>query len=79
MCLLDGVAPLGLEFLILTLARTNEVIGAKWSEINFDESLWIIPASPMKAKREHRIPLSIRSLEILQQMAQRRLTAEVIY
>ncbi|MGE3975106.1 MAG: tyrosine-type recombinase/integrase [Bdellovibrionales bacterium] len=62
---LEGVVPLGLEFQILTACRTNEVMGAKWSEVNFEESLWVIPASRMKARREHRVPLSKRALEIL--------------
>lgn len=62
---LDGVAPLGLEFQILTACRTSEVIGARWSEINIAEAQWIIPASRMKAKREHRVPLPSRALEIL--------------
>lgn len=62
---LSGVVPLALEFQILTACRTNEVMGALWSEIDFYESVWTIPASRMKAKREHKVPLSARSLEIL--------------
>lgn len=57
-----------LEFLILTACRTNEVLGAKWSEINIEEQVWVIPAERMKAKREHRVPLSTRALEILVQL-----------
>jgi integrase len=57
---------LAFEFLILTAARTSEVLQAKWAEINWDEGTWIIPATRMKAKREHRVPLSTRCVEILQ-------------
>ncbi|ESY42525.1 integrase [Mesorhizobium sp. LNJC384A00] len=51
------------EFLILTSCRTSEVLNAKWIEI--DSKLWTVPAERMKAKREHRVPLSDRCLEIL--------------
>ena len=60
-----GIAPLGLEFLILTAARTGEVIGATWPEFDLEEQLWTIPAERMKAKREHVVPLSSRCVEIL--------------
>ncbi|MER2537777.1 MAG: integrase arm-type DNA-binding domain-containing protein [Azonexus sp.] len=62
---IDGVSSLALEFAILTAARTNEVIGATWEEIDTDKALWIIPANRMKAGREHRVHLSTRALEIL--------------
>lgn len=67
-----GVASRALEFTILTVARTNEVIGAKWSEIDMDQAVWTIPAERMKAKKEHRIPLTPRALEILEEMQQLR-------
>ena len=54
-----------LEFLILTAARTSEVLYATWSEIDFAAATWTIPASRMKAKREHRVPLSSAALQIL--------------
>ncbi|GGE41423.1 tyrosine-type recombinase/integrase [Actibacterium pelagium] len=56
---------LALELLILTATRSGEVRLADWSEIDLDEAEWTIPASRMKAKREHRIPLSPRAVEIL--------------
>ena len=52
-----------LEFAILTAARTGEVIGASWSEIDFPAKLWTIPAERIKAGREHRVPLSDRAIE----------------
>lgn len=55
-----------LHFLILTAARTGEVIGARWSEINMEEKLWIIPEGRMKAKREHRVPLSPEAINVLE-------------
>lgn len=63
-----GVAPRALEFTVLTVARTNEVIGATWAEIDLERSVWTIPAERMKAGKEHRIPLSGRALEILKEM-----------
>jgi integrase len=58
-------ASLALEFLILTAARTGEVLGAKWSEIDLDEATWTIPASRMKAGRGHRVPLAPHCIELL--------------
>ncbi len=63
-----GVSPKALEFTILTVARTNEVIGATWSEIDMQQAVWTIPAERMKAKKEHRIPLTSRAVEILKEM-----------
>lgn len=64
----DSVSARALEFLILTAARTGEVIGARWDEINLKQKLWIVPASRMKAGREHRVPLSDRAVEILKSL-----------
>jgi len=62
----EGVAALALEFLILTAARSGEVRGARWSEVDFGSKVWTVPASRMKAGREHRVPLSARAIEILE-------------
>ena len=62
----DGVAALALEFAILTATRTNEVLGARWDEI--DGQVWTIPASRMKAGREHRVPLSDKAMTIIKRM-----------
>ncbi|WOH82149.1 integrase arm-type DNA-binding domain-containing protein [Bradyrhizobium sp. BEA-2-5] len=61
----DGIAARALEFAILTASRTGEIVGSRWPEIDLDAKLWTIPAERMKAKREHRVPLTGRSLEIL--------------
>jgi integrase len=61
----EGIGAMALEFTILTAARTGEVIGAEWEEIDLDAALWTIPAGRMKAKKEHVVPLSPRTIEIL--------------
>jgi integrase len=60
-----GVAAQALEFTILTAARTGETIGAKRAEIDLDKRVWTIPAERMKARKEHRVPLSDRAVQIL--------------
>jgi len=55
-----------LEFLILTSARSGEVRGMKWNEIDWKNAVWTIPAERMKAQIQHRVPLSERAIEILQ-------------
>jgi integrase len=57
-----------LEFLILTAARSGEVIGARWSEIDFDNKLWVIPPERMKEKKPHRVPLVDRAIQILKEL-----------
>lgn len=59
---------LALEFSILTATRTNETINAQWSEFNLDEKRWLIPASRMKAGKEHVIPISTSAIKILEQV-----------
>jgi integrase len=60
-----GVAARALEFTILTAARTGETIGARWDELDLAEKTWAIPAGRIKGGREHRVPLSLRAIEIL--------------
>ena len=64
----ESTSALALEFLILTAARTGEVIGATWDEIDLNECVWTIPAHRMKAGKEHRIPLSKPALAILKRL-----------
>ena len=61
----DGVASRALEFLILTATRTGETLGARWDEIDLDRATWTIPAERMKAKKEHKVPLSPTAIQIL--------------
>lgn len=62
----EAMAALALEFVILTATRTSEVLGATWAEVDLDKAIWTVPASRMKAGKEHRIPLSPRAVEILE-------------
>lgn len=61
----EGVSALALEFAILCAARSGEVRGARWDEIDFQAALWTIPKDRMKAGKEHRVPLSAQAMEIL--------------
>jgi integrase len=54
-----------LDFTVLTAARTGEVIGARWSEIDLDNKVWIVPAARMKAGKEHKVPLAPAAIELL--------------
>jgi integrase len=69
----EDVTKLAFEILILTATRTAEVLGARWAEIDLNAKTWTIPKGRMKAKREHRVPLSDRCVEILK--AAEKLTA----
>jgi integrase len=62
----EGIAARALEFAILNAARTGEVIGGRWPEMDLDAKLWTIPAGRMKAKKEHRVPLTSRAVKILE-------------
>lgn len=65
---MSGVSARCLEFTILTAARTNEAIKARREEFDLANATWTIPASRMKAKKEHRVPLSPRALEFVREM-----------
>ena len=57
-----------LEFAILTATRSGEVLGAKWTEIDLDNAMWVIPGGRMKAREEHRVPLSKPAIAVLKAM-----------
>ena len=61
-----GASAVALEFLILTAARTGEALGARWCEIDVKAGHWTVPAIRMKAKKEHRVPLSDAALTVLE-------------
>lgn len=65
----DGLAARALEFLILTAARSGEVLRMRWEEVDLDAKLWTVPGTRMKAGREHRVPLSDRAAAILAELA----------
>jgi integrase len=64
----DTVSARALEFLILTAARSNEVLTARWSEIDFVDKSWTVPAARMKSRREHRVPLAAAAIALLQKL-----------
>jgi integrase len=63
-----GIDARALEFLILTAARTGEVVNVKWSEIDLDAKVWTVPAERIKGRREHRVPLVDRAIDILKSL-----------
>ena len=74
-----GYSALALEFLILTAARTNEIIGAKWVEIGLEKKVWTVPADRMKVGKEHRVPLCSRAIEILTNITSNRNPEEHVF
>ena len=74
-----GSSALAMEFMILTAARTGEVRGAKWQEIDLTTKVWTIPAGRMKAGKEHRVPLCDRALQILNSMKSNRNPDEFVF
>jgi integrase len=64
----QATAAVALEFAILTAARSGEVLGARWEEFDLDRGVWTVPATRMKAGREHRVPLSRDTLRIAKTM-----------
>lgn len=64
----SGLSAKALEFLVLTAARSGEVRGATWREVNMSGAAWVIPGERMKAGREHRVPLSKQALELLRDL-----------
>lgn len=73
----SGISARCLEFVILTAARSGEARGARWSEINFEQATWTIPGERMKRGIEHRVPLSLVALAVLEQV--RELDAELVF
>lgn len=61
----DGAGATALKLTILTAARTGEIVGARWKEIDFDKAIWTVPGIRMKTGREHRVPLPKAALSIL--------------
>jgi integrase len=68
----QAAAAPALEFAILTAARSGEVLGARWEEFDLDRAVWTVPATRMKAGREHRVPLSKRALKVVMAMHEAR-------
>jgi integrase len=64
-----AIAAMALEYCILTAARSGEVYGAQWSEIDMVAKVWTLSAARMKGVREHRVPLCDRALAILERLS----------
>lgn len=64
----ESISARSLEFTILTACRTQEVLGAKWDELDLEDRIWTIPSDRMKMKREHQVPLTDRMLKIIKAM-----------
>ncbi|MGA0569592.1 tyrosine-type recombinase/integrase [Variovorax sp. VNK109] len=73
----EGMGARALELVVLTAARSGEVRGATWNEFDLDQAVWVVPAERMKAKREHRVPLSAQAVALLRRMEEVRMTAYV--
>jgi integrase len=67
----NGMGARALEFAILTAARSGEVRGMTWGEVNLEAKLWVIAGSRMKGRREHRVPLSSAAAKLLQSLPRR--------
>jgi integrase len=64
----EATSAMALELCILTAARSGEILGMRWAEIDLDKKIWTVPAGRMKAGREHRVPLSPRAVAIVRQL-----------
>jgi integrase len=72
----QGMAARALEFAVLTVARTGEVLGALWGEIDLQAQVWTVPADRMKAGRQHRVPLSAAAVAVLEAVSPLALTKD---
>lgn len=59
---------LAVQFMMLTFVRTGEMIAAEWSEFDFEEKMWLVPAKRMKMNKDHLVPLSDQALDVLQKI-----------
>lgn len=73
------IPKLALEFLILTAARTGEVLGMCWTEIDMANGTWTIPRARMKTRREHRVPLVPRALAIIRRAKELSADTELVF
>ena len=73
------LAALALELCILTAARSGEILGMRWDEIDLDKKVWTVPAHRMKAGREHRVPLSQRAAGILAETRSKHRSGDFVF
>jgi integrase len=74
----EAMAARALELLILTAARSGEILGARWEEFDLTEGIWTVPANRMKAGKEHRVPLSGTALKVVQALNETR-TSDLVF
>jgi integrase len=74
----EASAALALELCILTAARSGEILRMSWVEVDLDKKIWTVPASRMKAGREHRVPLAPRAIAILTKLDERK-TSQFVF
>jgi integrase len=74
----EASSALALELCILTAARSGEILGMRWPEIDLEKKIWTVPAARMKAGREHRVPLSLRAVAVLRKLEKVR-TGEFVF
>jgi integrase len=74
----EGLAARALEFAVLTAARSGEVLGARWPEIDLDAAVWTVPKARMKAGREHRVPLAPAAVAVLRDLLPLRTAADAL-
>jgi len=75
----QGIAPAALAFTILTAARSGEVLGALWGEIDLGAATWTVPAHRMKAREKHLVPLSAAAVELLKRLPRERGDAGFVF
>jgi integrase len=76
---MDSLGARALAFTVLTACRTKEVLGARWSEIDLAAKFWTVPASRMKSRREHRVPLSDAAIALLQGLWEWRTSSDLVF
>lgn len=74
-----GLGACALELTILTAARSGEVLNAEWSEFDLAAAVWTVPGERMKARREHRVPLSERAVQLLHDLRERELRGDWLF
>jgi integrase len=76
---LGEVTKLAFELLVLTAARTGEVLGARWEEFDLENAIWTIPAERMKAGQKHRVPLARRCIQLLRRAKQLSANSDLVF
>lgn len=76
---MQGAAAQAMEMIILTATRTSEVLNAKWTEFDIEAGVWVIPKERMKGFREHRVPLSVAAIGVLEKAKAEKTGSEYVF